>query len=700
MNNDEQLVKEKKSIFETPVLSTKVKSLKTKIFPEGAIGYFIGPVLAILSNSVMNAYLNKYYTDILGLTEKAYLFSILLPVVSVIFVILGNLLVGKLMSKARTKAGKARPLMLIGLPLIVAALLFNFYMPSSLINSSADDATGMLIWVAVGYNLYYAVAFPFYYTSHSALVNLSTRNTRDRSLLATVSNATSLAATGLVSMLMPFLINLFLFVTETDASGNAVTLIDESVSGWRVFVIVLAIFVISGILLEYYFTRERVTEELFALRDGVTLHEDGETQTATKDQKSVSTVKQFKAVRGDKFWWIIIIFFVLYQLGGMLKNNSQLYFAQAYFQLDNGASLSGTISIVGAIPTALGMLIVWPISNKIGKAKTILIGAILAVGGGLLGFIAPDNAGMVLFAFAVKSLGSAPAMYISLALMGDVLDHNEARHGFRSDGLTMTIYGSIMIGMSGLANGIINGFLGATGYTATDEWLVSDAASAYRNLMLFTYFGGETICYALIALIMFFMRVEKYSERDHRVIYDRQKAEALAQGIPWVEPEERQRIEQEELDAKNEEDRKLRLKAKCEKLGLNFEQEEAKYQATVVAKKKAAEEKKEAKKKAAEEKKAAKEKAKADAIKAKEETRLAKLKAYCEANNLSFNDEEEKYQKELALKEKAKAERKAAWNAKMAERERKLDEKESIKDKKAVEMWATYDAKLAAKGKK
>ena len=58
------------------------------------------------------------------------------------------------------------------------------------------DASPILqmAWIAISYNLYYAVSYPFYYTAHSSLVALSTRNSNDRGLLATLSNASGVAA--------------------------------------------------------------------------------------------------------------------------------------------------------------------------------------------------------------------------------------------------------------------------------------------------------------------------------------------------------------------------------------------------------------------------------------------------------------------------------------------------------------------------
>ncbi len=590
--------KKKKSLFENPLFSTKVKSARAKIFPEGALGYFIGPTLALLTNSVLSSYFNKYLTDVLNMTAWASWFVTWLPVVSVIFVVLGNVVVGRLMDRNRTKAGKARPLLLISIPIAILALLVLFIISpfaTDVINKESQVAA--LVCVAIGYNLWFAVAYPFYYTSHAALVNLSTRSSKDRSLLATISNATALAAMGLVNMIGSFFLG-FLFV-ENEVDGVKVLDAAASYDRWKIFIIILLVVNVLGVLVEYYFTREIITEESFG-------------KEKVEIKKAASVKQQAKVCFKDKFWWIIIAFFFLYQLGGMVKNVSQLYFCTAMFPDSNGQFTTaqggiwnGTLSIIGAIPTALGMVIAWPLSNKIGKGKAILFGAILSTIGGAIGFIAPDNFALVVTSFVIKALGSTPAMYLSLALLADILDHQEAKHKLRTDGFTMTIYGAIMAGMTGIATGIMNGVIGGVGYTGTNV-----SSPAIQTALTWIFIGGETLCYAVIAVIFIFMNVEKFSDQDHKTIIENQKAEALANGEEWIEPEERLKREEAEAEAAAEEQRKTELKAKCEKKGLNYEEEESKYQAAQAEKKRIAEEKAAAKKKAAEEKAAKKQAAK------------------------------------------------------------------------------------------
>lgn len=631
--SQEKEKKAKKSFFDNPLLSTKVKSAKAKIFPEGALGYFVGPTLALLSNSILSGYLNKYMTDVLNMTVWAKDFLTWLPIISVIFVVLGNIVVGRLMDHSKTRAGKARPILLLSAVLSVVALIVLFIATPFNTEESPTSIITLVVF-AIGYNLWFAVAYPFYYTPHSSLVTLSTRNSTDRSLLATISNATALAAMGLTSMILPFFMGL-LFVDNKNGNGGINP--QASYNNWRIFVIALMVITFIGTIIEYYFTRERITEESFSLQQG-----DGAEQ-----KKAVPLSKQAKVCLKDKYWWIIICFFFLYQLGGMLKNCSQIYYCQSWFPINgeysaaNGGTFQGTLSIIGAIPTAVGMLLVWPLANKIGKGKSILFGAFISVIGGAIGFIDPSNFALVTTSFVIKALGSTPAMYISLALMADMLDHEEAVYGIRTDGLTMTVYGAIMAGMTGIANGIINAVLVAAGYNSGN---LRENLGNVQQATLWTFIGGETICYACIAILFIFMNVEKFSKIDHETIVADQKAAAEAKGITYVSAEETLKLQEEESKRMSRENDLNELKARCEKKGLNYENELAAYEAKEAEKAKAA-----AEKKAYADAKKAEKKAKAD----------AKAKAKLDAMT-----EEQRHQAELA--EKAKKD-------KALEREEKIE---------------------------
>ena len=650
--------KTKKSFFETGLMRSKIKSRTVSLFPEAGLGYLLGPILALFCNGVVNVWLVQYWHNVIGMGSWAPWLETLIPLVSSAIIIVGNILVGRLMERKPSLAGKARPLILLGMPLIAVALVLLFVFP---VPGAADEGkilahtAGMeggiaaSICAAVGYNLFYAFAWPMYYTSHSALVNLSTRDGNKRGLLGTAVMAAQLAAAGVSGMfggviidalgLLPVYKYSEAYCLET---GTAMKLADQpgwqawvevkqnelgveylapknvttndfsKVSGllkenytteisratanqkWFVLMIVMIVALIIGCLLEYFFTRERITEENI---------KNAESKGEQENKKKATMGEQAKVCLKDKYWWLLMAFWFLYQFGGMMKNNAMSFFSQAY---TGQVSLSSFINTVGAVPTALGMVIVWPLAAKFTKAKAISLGGVLAALGAsaafsCLAFVGNEGAitGISIASFCIKALGTAPAMYISLALMANVLDHQEAVHGVRTDGFSMAVYGSIMVAMSGICNGIIVGL---------DNAVTGDAAKQF--LHTFLAFGVEGICYVLIAILFLFMNVERFTNVDNKAIVADQKAEVLAANGNWIEPDERLRLEEEENNRLVEEARVAELKEKCEKKGLNFEEENAKF-----LEKKAEADKKAVDKKAAAE---AKKQAKLDAMTAEQ----------------------------------------------------------------------------------
>lgn len=316
--------------------------------------------------------------------------------------------------------------------------------------------------------------------------------------------------------------------------------------------IAIGVITFLGCILQYYFTRERVTEESIT------------SLAETEKVKGPTLGKQAKAIFGDRFFVTAIIFYLLFQLSGGIKNGSMMSFTNniKFAGLEPAFAMS-ILGIVGAVPMAAAILFVSPLCNKFGKKAVVLTGMTLGAAGGVLAGIFYDNFIMVAVGVAVKCLGSAPAGYMILAMLADCLDHMEAKNGFRCDGLAMSVYSSIMIASVPLATGIISGVLGAFG----------DAIGS-----VVSYIWIETIAYALAALVMLFFGVEKYLVKDRETVLARQRSEAEAAGIEWVEPEERLRREEAEADRMAEEARIADLKAYCEKKGLDFAAEEAKYQ--------------------------------------------------------------------------------------------------------------------------
>ncbi len=539
--------KNKTGIFEKPFLSTKIKSANVK-FPEMLFGYFLGPFGALLASGIFANFLNRYWTDVLFADQKLAdgslpanitTFLTLLPLLSAILIVAGNLVVGQLIERTKTRAGKARPWLLLSSALLAVSCIFMFVVPSA-------NPVAKMALTAISYNVYYSVAYPMYNTSNSTLVPVSTRNGNQRGLLASFTNFANLGVMGAGGMVFPMVVGWFLGGWDK-----------PNQTAWMVAFLAIGLITFLVTVLQFYFTRERVTEESF--------------NSPASAESKVSVKKQLKAVASQPFWWIIIIFYLLFQFSGAFKNLSITYFCSQQFGSSAiGGDLANTvINVCGAIPMAIAMAFIWPLSVKFGKRIVVLIGLVVGVAGGVLAGAFANNFYIVAVGVALKSFGSAPACYMILAMIADVLDHVEAKHGYRCDGFTMSIYSSIMAAATPVATGVFNAISGGG---------VNAAA------VTVSYIWIETAAYGICALLLVFFSVEKFLKDDRRVVLERQKAEAEAAGLEWLPPEERLRLEQEQADREADEARKAELKSRCDKKGLNFEEEEAKYQAKLAEK--------------------------------------------------------------------------------------------------------------------
>ena len=482
------------NFWNTPLTSSLIKGKDVKL-PEMLLGYFIGPVGGLLSSGIFTSILNTYFTDVLKLDLT---FLTTLQLVSTILIVIANLVVGQLIERTRVLAGKARPwILLSALPLSVASVLM-FIVPF--------EGVMKMVWIAIAYNLYYSVAYPIYNTANSTLVAVSTRNSDQRGQLASFTNIAGLAAMGAGSMVFPILVSFAL---------------KENQALWFVAMLAVGILTALTVFLQYKFSRERVTEELM---------ESGEEEQEEDKPKAASMGTQFKAVASEKWWWVVMIFYMIFQFSGAIKNGSMSYFCR--WVLDNsamGADAWGTyqsiLAIMGAIPMAVAMLFVNPLCQKFGKRTTVSVFLVLGVIGGVIAGMGGSNIVPVAVGVALKCLGSSPACYMILAMLADVIDHIEWKTGLRTDGLTMSIYSSLMVAASPVMNAVFSAILNAVGY---DQNLVvgtgMQSALAQTGISV-SYIWIETVAYAVCAVLLFlFFHVEDNLKAEQAEIEKRNKA--------------------------------------------------------------------------------------------------------------------------------------------------------------------------------
>ena len=256
----------------------------------------------------------------------------------------------------------------------------------------------------MSYNLFYSFAYTIFNMSHGLMVPLSTRNTTDRGSLSVFNQISTIMMSGiLVALVFPMVIMPMLGVDKTK---------------WITTMSILSILALPLTLLEYFFTKERVTLEV----------QEEHTQT-------LPFVKQLKTVFSDKYMVIIYVYFLIYTLGSSIKNISLPYFCNYVLGTYNDGITQTLLSVIGGIPMGIGIFAVWPLAKRFGKRRVTAAGFVLYAIGGIVCCLFPTNMVMMLIGQFIKNIGGLPCSYVFMALFADVLDHMEWKNCSRCDGI-------------------------------------------------------------------------------------------------------------------------------------------------------------------------------------------------------------------------------------------------------------------------
>ncbi len=487
------------------------------------LGYLLGPAGALLLNAVLATYLNVYYTDVLKLTPLwGGMFLTIFPIVSKVIDAVTNILMGQIIDRTRTKEGKARPWLLLCAPLVTITAILLFTVPEG-------SDTVKAVWVMISYNLFYSFAYTIFNMSHNLMVPLSTRDGTSRGGLSVFNQITTIMMSGiLVALVFPMAV---------------MPMIGVDKSKWITLMSVLAILALPLTLLEYFFTKERVTEE-----------NAGEKQ----EESRFSLGQQIRILFTDKYMVLMYVYFLVYTIGTTLKNLGLVYYCNYVLGTYNDGITQMLVSVIGGVPMGIGIFAVWPLAKKFGKRNVTMVGFLLYALGSLICWLFPTSLVIVLAGQFIKNIGGLPCAYVFMALFADCLDHLEWRKNVRMDGAAMSIYNIIAVAMVGIMTGVFNWMLAAAGYAApitagsvaeASSWLAANGQTAQVALeslkpaadgvltvalqqpdsvnwvISFAFVGLEVFTGIILAVILWFINVEKNIAREQEEIRARRAAE-------------------------------------------------------------------------------------------------------------------------------------------------------------------------------
>lgn len=233
---------------------------------------------------------------------------------------------------------------------------------------------------------------------------------------------------------------------------------------WVAITVVLAFISFPLIFMEFFFTRERVTEAGGAA--------------------------------------VINIVNALFSAG-------TFYYCNWVLGSYNDGFTQALFYALGQAPLGIGILLCGPLAKRIGKHNSLMAGMVFSTAGVLLCLLNPRSLPMVLTGQFIRSFGLIPSSYMVSSMLGDALDDVEEKSGKRCDGFSSSIFNCIVTIMGGVALCIFNYGISHLGYAAPTADVIPVQNDAIQNFIVFCVIGVQIIAYPVIAVITRFMKPDR-----------------------------------------------------------------------------------------------------------------------------------------------------------------------------------------------
>ncbi|MFC3187911.1 MFS transporter [Shewanella intestini] len=198
------------------------------------VGYAMGDVASNFYWRVFDVFLFIFYTDVFGISAAAVGTMMLVTRLIDAF---SDPLMGAIADRTRSRFGKFRPYLLLGIVPIIAAGVLTFTVPDL-------NDNGKLIWAYATY-IFMMLAYTFINVPYGALLGVMTSNSQQRTTLTSFRFIGAFSGGTLVAFLTPELVNWL-------GSG------DEQL-GWQLTMMVYGLVAAVCFSISFFTTQERIS---------------------------------------------------------------------------------------------------------------------------------------------------------------------------------------------------------------------------------------------------------------------------------------------------------------------------------------------------------------------------------------------------------------------------------------------------------
>lgn len=456
-------------------------NLKKEIRPFGTsdrIGYMLGDLGNDFSFILASSFMMKFYTDVMGI-EGAVVGSIMMIVrIAGAFT---DVAMGQIVDRSRPREdGKFRPWIkrMCGPVAISSFLIYQ--------SGLAGMSYGFKVaWLLVTYVLWGSIFYTMINIPYGAMVSAVSPDPKERASLSTWRNIGAVLANLVIGTGTP----LFAYVV---VNGHTV------LSGPRMTLIAGIFSILSFVcyILCLYLTPERVVVQA--------------NQEAFHLGTLVKKIATNRSLLGIILAALLLMLSVL-SLGGMSAYVFPNYYGNVTAQ--SAASLVGSVGM---------LLICAPLSERfaasIGKKELSMIGCGFSIAVLLaLYVIRPGNPYVYVAFFALSQIGYGFFNSVIWAMITDVIDASELKHGVREDGTIYAVFSFARKMGQAASSGLIGFLLTTIGYTAATAYDTDVVNGIYDISCLLPAFGLILVVLALAFVYPLGKKmVEENTERLHK----------------------------------------------------------------------------------------------------------------------------------------------------------------------------------------
>ncbi len=546
-------------LFDKSFMDSKAttNSVSTK---EWVLGHLIGPLGLIFVVNTIAALVEKFFTQQTGamygvanvamVQQMGGVYEVVMTAAKVLAVGVG-LLNGWLIQHTQSKQGRMRPWHLIFgfISIIIGSLIFLF----------PGNTLGEAYWYYFFFLLicYHTVGSSYFYLFRDTICSLTTRDPKEKTHIQFIRKMSWTLLSGIVIGMVFNMVVLPLWL-------------EKDIMGYPILMVTMSVIAIPLLLLEYFYTRERITEDVAVEHDRL-------------DEEKIPLRDQMKALLSNKYFVILIFIATVSGIVDNYKGGNVQYFYIKFLLGGAENPLMYTIyQVVTGIPLGIGAFAIYPLAKKVGIKNLTVGGYALVLVGSIMGWMFPDQMIPAMVGGFLRNIGWLPNAYIFATLLCFAYDSVEYKSHMRLEGMmgvaVITALQALIYApfAGGFESTILRlGFVDVEGVIPSVE---------VTNFMTLSFYMFDAILAAVVVILLPFVDVEKKLPEINAELLRRKKEAVLARGEEWIDPEEQERLDAERAEAVREENRIADLKAHCRKKGLDFDTENAKYLAKQEAK--------------------------------------------------------------------------------------------------------------------